>query len=94
MTLLDRTLIIYFSLIGIISVIVTIYDKIASKHLTRHRIRERSLLWFSAFGGAPAMLITMAVIRHKTQHFGMIAFISVFTLLYLIAALGYVMFLR
>ena len=75
MTLLDRTIIIYFALIGIISVIVTIYDKIASKRFTRHRIRERSLLWFSAFGGAPAMLITMAVIRHKTQHFGMIAFI-------------------
>jgi len=94
MTLLDRTLLIYFSLISIISVVVTIYDKIASKHLTRHRIRERSLLWLAAFGGAPAMLITMALIRHKTQHFGMIAFISVFTLLYLTAALGYVLFLR
>jgi len=51
-------------------------------------------LWLAAFGGAPAMLITMALIRHKTQHFGMIAFISVFTLLYLTAALGYVLFLR
>ena len=94
MTLLDRTLLIYFALIGIISVAVTIYDKIASKHFTKHRIRERSLILFALFGGAPIMLITMAVIRHKTQHFGMMATISVFTLIYLIATLGYVLFLR
>ncbi len=94
MTLLDRFLLIYFGAMGLISLFVTVYDKIAAKIFTKHRIRERSLLLFAAFGGAPVMLFTMAIIRHKTQHFGMIAFISVCTLLWLAALVSYLLFLR
>ena len=94
MTLLDRFLLIYFGIISLISLVITVYDKIASKIFTKHRIRERTLLLFAAFGGAPAMLFTMALIRHKTKHFGMITFISVFTLVYLAASVAYLLFLR
>ena len=58
----------YITAISIISVIVCCYDKIAAKHLTKHRTRERTLLLLSALGGSVAMLITMLIIRHKTKH--------------------------
>ena len=58
----------YIAAISIISVIVCCYDKVASKHLTKHRTRERTLLLLSALGGSVAMLITMLIIRHKTKH--------------------------
>ncbi len=58
----------YLLLISVISVIVTVYDKWASKHRTDRRIRESSLLAFSIVGGSVAMLLTMLIIRHKTKH--------------------------
>lgn len=58
----------YIAAISLISVIVCCYDKIASKHMTKHRTRERTLLLLSALGGSVAMLITMFIIRHKTKH--------------------------
>ena len=58
----------YIAAISIISVVVCCYDKVASKHLTKHRTRERTLLLLSALGGSVAMLITMFIIRHKTKH--------------------------
>ena len=58
----------YIAAISIISVIVCCYDKIAAKHLTKHRTRERTLLLLCALGGSVAMLITMLIIRHKTKH--------------------------
>ena len=60
--------IIYFAAISLISVIVCIYDKIAAKHMQRHRTRERTLLLLSILGGSVAMYATMQVIRHKTRH--------------------------
>jgi len=59
---------IYVAAISIISVIVCVYDKIASKKLPRHRTRERTLLLLSALGGSVAMYVTMQLIRHKTKH--------------------------
>ena len=51
----------YLLLISVISVIVTVYDKWASKHRTDRRIRESSLLAFSIVGGlqgvSPAALL-------------------------------------
>ncbi len=61
-------LIIYLSIISIISIIVCIYDKTAAKVAKRHRTREAVLLLLSALGGSVAMLATMLVIRHKTKH--------------------------
>ena len=58
----------YRAAISLISIIVCIYDKIAAKHLQKHRTRERTLLLLSALGGSVAMLITMLIIRHKTKH--------------------------
>lgn len=94
MTHWDRFLLSYFLVASVLALVLTVYDKLASKVFPRHRIAERSLLALGAIGGAPVMLLTMALIRHKTQHFGMIAFLSVFTLLYLTACIGYLLFLR
>ena len=60
-------LLIYLSVVSIISVCVTVYDKIAAKHFTKHRVRESHLLFLSAIGGAAAMFAAMVIIRHKTQ---------------------------
>ena len=51
-----------------VSIIVCIYDKFASKHATKHRTRESTLLLLSAIGGSVAMYVTMQLIRHKTKH--------------------------
>lgn len=59
---------IYIGIISVISIIVCCYDKIAAKHATKHRIRERTLLLLSALGGSVAMLAVMLLIRHKTKH--------------------------
>lgn len=59
---------VYLVLISLIAVIVTVYDKWASKHRTDRRIRESSLLAFSVLGGSVAMFVTMLIIRHKTKH--------------------------
>ena len=59
---------IYLAAISLISVIVCIYDKFASKHATKHRTREATLLLLSALGGSVAMFVTMLLIRHKTKH--------------------------
>ena len=58
----------YIVAISIISIIVCCYDKIAAKHMTKHRTRESTLLLLSALGGSVAMLATMLIIRHKTKH--------------------------
>ena len=57
----------YLAVVSVGSVLITVLDKIAAK---RHawRIPERTLLILGALGGAPAMLITMLLIRHKTRH--------------------------
>ncbi len=58
---------IYFAAVSVGSVLITVLDKIAA---WRHawRIPERTLLLLGALGGAPAMLLTMLLIRHKTRH--------------------------
>ena len=58
----------YLLAISLISLVVCIYDKFASKHATKHRTRESTLLLLSALGGSIAMFATMQLIRHKTKH--------------------------
>ena len=65
---LVRVLLIYTIIVSIISIIITLYDKVAATKNPRGRIRERTLLLFSALGGSIAMYLTMQFIRHKTQH--------------------------
>lgn len=63
-----ENLLIYFTLVSIISIILVIYDKIASKKFKRKRIRENVLLIFAFIGGAFFMYIFMKLIHHKTRH--------------------------
>jgi len=63
-----KIVLIYAALISLIGVSMTVYDKIAAKLLPKNRTPEKSLMIVGALGGAFAMLLTMLVIRHKTQH--------------------------
>lgn len=58
---------IYISVISLISIFVTIYDKSAAKK-HKQRISENTLILLSLLGGSVAMLATMKLIRHKTKH--------------------------
>lgn len=58
---------IYLIAISVVAIILTLHDKTAAKK-HRWRIKESTLMIVSALGGSVAMLITMRVIRHKTQH--------------------------
>ena len=57
---------IYFAVISLISVVVTVYDKFASKR-GMWRIPEATLLILAALGGSVLMFATMEMIRHKTR---------------------------
>ncbi len=57
----------YFVIINIISVIITVYDKRAARKHKR-RVPEKELMMFSVLGGSLCMYITMITIRHKTKH--------------------------
>ena len=68
MSELERILLIYALVMSIISIIVTLYDKIAATKNPGGRIRARTLMILSALGGSVAMYTAMQLIRHKTQH--------------------------
>lgn len=57
----------YLIFIAVVSVSVTIYDKIAAKK-SKQRVPENTLMILGLMGGAAPMLITMLIIRHKTRH--------------------------
>ena len=59
--------IIYFVIIGIIAVIMTVHDKSAAKK-NKFRVPEARLMLTGFLGGALPMYITMKIIRHKTKH--------------------------
>ena len=73
------TRVMYISVISIIAVIITIYDKLASKHKLR-RVPEATLLFISLLGGSVAMLIIMLLIHHKTRHIKFMAGIPIILL--------------
>ena len=58
--------VLYLIIINITAIVVTAYDKLAAIN-GRRRTPEKTLLLISALGGAPAMYLTMLVIRHKTR---------------------------
>jgi len=58
---------IYFTVISLTAVILTLHDKHAAKH-SQWRVKERTLLLVSAIGGSIAMFLTMLQIRHKTHN--------------------------
>ncbi len=62
-----KILILYFAVINLLAIFITISDKRrAVKH--KWRVPESTLLLFSALGGSPAMFLTMKLIHHKTKH--------------------------
>ena len=64
---MEKILLVYLFIISIITVILTIYDKIAARK-RKYRISEATLILCGIFGGAVAELVTMLLIRHKTRH--------------------------
>ena len=68
MNIIYKAVIIYLAVISLVAVCVTVYDKIAAKIRPRNRTPEAALILIGALGGACAMLVTMFIIRHKTQH--------------------------
>ncbi len=83
---------IYLVVISVLSVLVCIYDKTASKTgKVKLRIPEKSLFIWSALGGGVAMFLCMLLIRHKTKHKQFMIGIPVIILLHaaIIAALIY-----
>ena len=57
----------WLAVISLISVIITVHDKIAAKR-RRTRVPESFLILLGLMGGSAAMFLTMLVIRHKTRH--------------------------
>ena len=64
---MEKLFYVYLFIISIVTVILTVYDKIAAKKRA-FRISEATLILCGVFGGAVAELITMLIIRHKTRH--------------------------
>jgi len=67
MPLFSKLLLIYFVLMGIVAVIITVADKSAARR-GKWRVPEATLMLIGLFGGALPMFVTMRVIRHKTKH--------------------------
>ena len=65
---MEEYIITYFLIISLVAMVFTVYDKIASKKLRKHRVPEKILLLIAAIGGSVAELLTMLIIRHKTKH--------------------------
>ena len=57
----------YLAAVSLLSVIVTVADKIKARRGER-RVPENTLMLLAALGGSAAMLVTMLLIRHKTRH--------------------------
>lgn len=67
MNIYFKLFLIYLAVINIISVIITVYDKICAVS-GRWRVKEKTLFLFSILGGSVGMYLTMLIIRHKTRH--------------------------
>ncbi len=57
---------VYLIIINLIAIVITAHDKLAAIR-QRRRVPEKTLMLISVLGGAPAMYLTMLVIRHKTR---------------------------
>ncbi len=84
----------YIIAISAISVIICIYDKIASKALPRLRIPESTLMFLSAIGGSLAMYIAMQIFHHKTKHKKFMIGIPIIMFIQVTAIILYFYFLK
>lgn len=67
MSLFSKLLLIYFAVISLVAIILTVADKAKAKR-EAWRIPEATLMLVGLFGGALPMYVTMKTIRHKTKH--------------------------
>ena len=81
-----RALLCYLAAISVLSVAVTVHDKISARRGT-WRVPEKTLFFLAFIGGAAAMWLTMIVIRHKTRRARFMVGIPSIILLHL-AAIG------
>lgn len=65
---MEKYLLFYFVAITLVTAIITAYDKVAAKKLTKHRIPEKNLFLLALLGGSVGEYLTMLLIRHKTKH--------------------------
>lgn len=61
------SLIVYFSLVSLSAIVITVCDKLLAKKNGR-RVPEKALFILAFLGGAVAEFITMKIVRHKTLH--------------------------
>jgi len=74
----------------LIAIFLTVRDKRSAKK-NRWRVKESTLLLVSALGGSIAMLLTMNLIRHKTQKKKFMIGIPIIIVLQ-VAVIAYVLF--
>ena len=67
MPFIVELLLIYFAVMAVFSIAITVADKSAAKK-GRWRVPEATLMLVGLFGGALPMYVTMKTIRHKTKH--------------------------
>lgn len=75
---------VYLLFINLISAIITVYDKFSAVR-KRWRIKEKTLMLISLFGGAFGMYLTMILIRHKIRHIKFMIGLPLLLILQLIA---------
>ena len=93
--MLEKIILIYLSIISLISIIVCIYDKaISKKNRVELRVPERNLLILSALGGSVAMYIAMQITHHKTKHAKFMIGIPIIIALQLAAVICYFYFVK
>lgn len=90
--MLYEFLIFYLVLISLVSVVVTVWDKLTAI-ANKRRVPERTLMTLSTIGGSVAMLITMLIIRHKTRKHKFMIGIPVIILLQLVLVLLFLVML-
>lgn len=83
----------YFAVISLVGMILTVYDKIASKKFRKHRIAEKTLLFVGILGGGAAEYLTMKLIRHKTRHKKFMIGLPVIIVLQVILIIGIFIYL-
>lgn len=66
MTKFDMIILLYLAIVSLVSVIVTIFDKLRAKS-GGWRVPEKTLLLLSFLGGSVAMLFIMNIVHHKTN---------------------------
>ncbi len=76
----------YLIIISLISIVVTVVDKINAIR-SKRRVSEKTLFLLSLLGGSIAVYLTMLIIRHKTRKLKFMIGIPLIILLQLVVAL-------